>query len=278
MLFVQYHQGQLSTSCVKRVLERPVIHQWAYCKLTRYKYSITARESGGVDWVEEFYLLNSWTAYLQAPTLPYYWTWTVQDIDKPLSGLCRLHEEQAYVPRNDVQTAVLPAPHRRPTRCQMWVRSDADRRRHLAETERGSRRRVRRGDSWRERWSTSSDRQGSASSRRRPGCPSVRRRAARRRSRATPWTRCLERWPTDAVRTGNRSQLRPRLQRETCTSDTALTESHLTMKLKKLSWIEDRGQADRVTALPRPRALDSAVPHAITLRKSLHLTYDLDFQ
>jgi len=43
MLFVQYDQGQLSTSCVKPVLERPVIRQSAYCKPTRHTYFITAR-------------------------------------------------------------------------------------------------------------------------------------------------------------------------------------------------------------------------------------------
>jgi len=31
MLFVQYDQGQLSPSCMKLVLERPVIRQRAYC-------------------------------------------------------------------------------------------------------------------------------------------------------------------------------------------------------------------------------------------------------
>jgi len=43
MLFVQYDQSQLSTSCMKLVLERPVIRQWAYCKPTRYTYSTTFR-------------------------------------------------------------------------------------------------------------------------------------------------------------------------------------------------------------------------------------------
>jgi len=38
MLFVQYDQGQLNTSCMQLVLE-----QWAYCKSARCKYSINSK-------------------------------------------------------------------------------------------------------------------------------------------------------------------------------------------------------------------------------------------
>jgi len=54
MLFVQYHKGQLSTSCMKLVLERPVIRPSAYCKPTRYKYSITARWKFCSSYIHKF--------------------------------------------------------------------------------------------------------------------------------------------------------------------------------------------------------------------------------